>query len=183
MAETGETADREVLYGGRHVRFVRRGGWEYVERPHVTGIVGIVAVTDAGELVLVEQYRPPVSANVIELPAGLVGDQPGQEGEALLDAAGRELEEETGFRGATIEPLVVGAPSAGISSEITTLVRARGLTRVGPGGGDAHERITVHVVPLAQVERWLAARAAEGTVIDLKVYAALHFVRREQESS
>ena len=43
-------------------------------RTNATGVVVVVPVTDAGELVLVEQYRPPVQSRVLELPAGLVGD-------------------------------------------------------------------------------------------------------------
>ena len=53
--------------------------------------VGIVAVTSDGRLLLVEQFRIPVGKNVIELPAGLVGDLPGQEEESLKLAAQREL--------------------------------------------------------------------------------------------
>src|SRR5436190_21784999 len=87
----------EVLYEGKFRRYVRRGGWEYVARRNVTGIVGIIAVTDDGKLVLVEQFRPPVGKNVIEIPAGLAGDVAGSEHEALAEAARRELLEETGY--------------------------------------------------------------------------------------
>src|SRR5215217_1288754 len=82
---------------GKRVRLVRRGDWEFVTRKKSSGIVAIVAVTDDYKLVLVEQYRPPVAKSVIELPAGLAGDEAGHEQEDLLTAARRELLEETGY--------------------------------------------------------------------------------------
>jgi ADP-ribose pyrophosphatase len=156
---------------------VKRGRWEFVQRRNVTGIVGIVAVTDEGKLLLVEQYRVPVGRRVIEIPAGLAGDIAGSENEELIEAARRELEEETGYRAAQIGVLATGTSSAGLCSEVITVVRATGLTRVGPGGGDASESIVVHEVPLPDVPRWLDAKVREGLMVDLKVYSALHFAR------
>jgi ADP-ribose pyrophosphatase len=146
-----------------------------VQRKNITGIVGIVAVTDEGKLILVEQYRTPVDKRVIEIPAGLVGDTPGMENEALAEAANRELEEETGYRAQRIEPLAVGTASAGMSDEVITLLRASGLSRVGNGGGDASEQIQVHEISVNQVRTWLTDRQKEGLLVDLKVYSALYF--------
>jgi ADP-ribose diphosphatase len=77
---TGEQA--EVLFEGNYLRLLRRGRWEYVQRTRSTGIVVLVPITEAGELVLVEQLRPPIGKRVIELPAGLAGDIAGAEDEA-----------------------------------------------------------------------------------------------------
>jgi ADP-ribose pyrophosphatase len=164
-----------VCWEGRHLRVVTRGGWEFVQRPGVTGIVGIVAVTDEGRLVLTEQYRPPVNRRVIELPAGLVGDVAGQQDESLLAAARRELMEETGYEAAGLERLCHGTASAGISNEEITLFLATGLRKVGQGGGDPGEDITVHEAPVAALLPWLRRREAAGILVDLKVYAALPF--------
>jgi 8-oxo-dGTP pyrophosphatase MutT (NUDIX family) len=87
------------VYEGRHLSMFNRGGWEYAKRNTARPAVGIVAVTDDGKVVLVEQHRPPVGRNVIELPAGLSGDIAGSEEETLLEAAQRELLEETGYVG------------------------------------------------------------------------------------
>ncbi len=78
MAQSQSTA-LETLYSGRFLNLVRRGKWEFVERHSATGVVGIVAVTDEGRLLLVEQFRPPLQKQVIELPAGLAGDIAGEE--------------------------------------------------------------------------------------------------------
>lgn len=162
----------EILGQGRFLRLVRRGRWEYCQRRNISGIVVIVAVTDARELVLVEQERPAVRARVIELPAGLAGDGGA---ESLDVAARRELLEETGYQADRWERLCEVVPSPGLTSEVVTFYRASGLKKGGPGGGDETEQIVVHVVPLKGAEAWLRARAAAGFLIDEKVYAGLYF--------
>lgn len=163
----------EGLHEGRHLRLVRRGTWEFVQRRHGGEVVAIAALTAAGALLLVEQRRVPVGASVIELPAGLVGDDAGHEGEPLEEAARRELEEETGYAVDRLERGCRGPTSAGLAEEIVTLFVGRGARRVGAGGGVAGEDITVHEVPLAEAQAWLAARQAGGMLVDPKVYAGL----------
>jgi len=169
--------EEQVVWRGEWIAAVTRGKWEYVRRRNVTGIVGMVAVTDEGKLLLVEQHRAAVGGPVVELPAGLVGDEPGRQGEPLEAAARRELIEETGYEAARMERLVEAAPSAGLSGESITLFRAAELRKVGPGGGDDSEDITVHEVPLGEVEAFCDARRRAGAVIDAKIYAGLYFLR------
>lgn len=164
-----------TLASGKHLRFMRRGTWEYAERPGITGIVGIVAVTDEVKLILVEQWRPPVNNYVIELPAGLVGDEAGQLNESLLDAARRELFEETGYHAEKISILAAGPSSAGMSNEIVTLVRAEQLRKTAAGGGVDHEAIIIHEIPLSVVPLQLSKWISQGKLVDLKVHAAMYF--------
>lgn len=166
------------LHAGRHLRLVVRRGWEFVERPGVRGIVVLVAVTPEGRLLLVEQRREPVDADVLELPAGLAGDAGSPADEPLEEAARRELVEETGWDAASLERLTAGPPSAGVTSEVVTFFRARGLVRTGPGGGVEGEAIRVREVPLGEAGEYLRAREAEGTLVDPKVWAGLWFATR-----
>jgi ADP-ribose pyrophosphatase len=170
--------EREVVLEGKYLRFIRRGRWEYVERTNSSGAVVVAAVTADERLVLIEQFRVPVNATVVELPAGLVGDTPEARSEGEAAAARRELLEETGYAADELEPVLSGPISAGLSTETVTIYVARGARRVGPGGGDGTEDIKVHAVPLAEVEAWLAARRAEGLLVDAKIYAGLNFARR-----
>jgi ADP-ribose pyrophosphatase len=165
-----------VLAQGRYLTLVDDAGWEYVTRQGVTGIVVLVAITAARELVLVEQHRTPVGGAVIELPAGLVGDVPGHEAESLAVAARRELVEETGFEAREMLELPSGPIAVGVSDEVITFFEARGLRRVGAGGGDDSEDIKVHVVPLATLESFLDAQRARGLAVDPKIFAGLYLV-------
>jgi ADP-ribose pyrophosphatase len=158
------------VWEGRFLAVEVAGTWEYAVRNRGIEAAVIVAV-DGGHILLVEQFRVPVGRTCLELPAGLIGDE--TEGEALEDAARRELEEETGYRAAAIERLGVFHSSPGMTSEAFTLVRATGLTRVGEGGGEEGEDITVHRVPLAELLAFVEAQRAEGVAVDAKMLALL----------
>jgi len=170
--------EKEVVAKGRFLQLVKIGRWEFAERVNSSGAVAIVAVTDEGRLILVEQFRVPLGKRSIELPAGLAGDDAGTLGEALANAATRELLEETGYEAATMEYLTEGASSAGLTNETIALFRARGLKRVAAGGGDDQEEIVVHEIPLAEAPAWIARQQAAGTAVDLKVFGGLWYAGR-----
>jgi ADP-ribose pyrophosphatase len=170
--------DKRIMWRGSHLDLVMRGSWEFVERKNLRGIVCIVALTDDGKIVLVEQYRPPVSSRVIELPAGLVGDLPGQEAEALEAAARRELIEETGYDAGRMEQVFDGVPSAGLCDEHITFFLATELAKVGPGGGDHNEDITVHETPLDGLLDYLDARVRSGVKVDAKIFSPLYVIAK-----
>ena len=159
-------------YKGRFLGLNERDDWEYTYRTNASGVVVLVPVTDAGELVLVEQYRIPVKSRVLELPAGLVGDTDDPD-ENFRTAAYRELLEETGYAAGSLEELLTGPSTPGMSDEIITIYYASGLKRVGPGGGDGNEDITVHHLPVENSLEWLKAREADGILLDPKIYAGL----------
>jgi len=165
------------MASGRFLRLIKRGRWEYVERPHTAGAVAVVATTDAGELVLVEQHRVPLGRACVELPAGLAGDLDDDPEEAFIEAARRELLEETGYHADTLTHLFPAVTSPGLTSESIDLYRATGLTRRHDGGGVGQEQITVRLVPIPELDRWLAERAAAGLAIDIKVYTAAALAR------
>ncbi len=160
----------DLLWQGKYLEVRREGTWEFAARVGGLGAAVILATTDAGEIVLVEQLRRSFGRPVIELPAGLIGDD-GDFDPAV--AAARELAEETGFVASDWTNVGDFATSAGMSAETFTLFRATGLSRTGTGGGIDDEDITVHVVPLAGIAGWLAAARARGCVIDCRLIVAL----------
>ncbi|MEA3003634.1 MAG: ADP-ribose pyrophosphatase [Sphingomonadales bacterium] len=160
----------ETVWEGKYLKVIRQGRWEYVSRTRGVTAAVILAI-DEGDVILVEQYRVPLGARCVELPAGLVGDD--QAGEEIEAAAIRELEEETGYRAERMVRLGRFHASPGMSSEGFTLVRAEGLTRVGAGGGVPGEEIEVHRVPLDRVPAFLEAKRAEGACADVKLLLLL----------
>lgn len=166
----------QLLYRGKFLAMVRQGHWEYADRVNANGAVVIAAVTPDDKLLLAEQYRIPCGRNVIELPAGIAGDSPDTAQEHLEQAARRELLEETGYEAETLTQILTGPSSAGLTSELVTLFVAKGLRRVGQGGGVHNESITIHEVPVDKAKDWLLEQAAHGKLVDHKVFAGLFFL-------
>lgn len=160
----------EVVWQGKYIAAKRRGRWEYVGRARNIRAAVILATID-GDVLLVEQYRVPLGRDCLELPAGLIGDD--SEGEDDLVAAGRELEEETGYRAGRLEDLGTYYSSPGMVSESFTLVRATEVERTGPGGGIEGENIIVHRVPLPEVAAFVATKRAQGCGIDVRLLMLL----------
>ncbi len=156
------------------VPFGDGGRWEFVKRVHGIEAAVILALTEAREIILVEQYRPPLGRSCIELPAGLVGDE--TEGEDVLVSAQRELLEETGFEATHWESFGAFASSPGMVGELFHFYRATGLTKTGPGGGTEGEGITVHTVALEALPDFLAACRARGCAIDTRLLIGLGLV-------
>ena len=158
------------VWEGRYLNVRKQGTWEFVERAGRIEAVVILAIDD-NHVLLVEQHRVPLGRRCLELPAGLVGDE--TEGEAIEEAAKRELEEETGYFPARMERLGEFMSSPGMSSERFMLVRAHDLTKVGRGGGTFSEDITVHRVPLNDIARFVAGRRDGDVAIDAKLLMLL----------
>jgi 8-oxo-dGTP pyrophosphatase MutT (NUDIX family) len=116
------------------------------------GGVAVLALTDDGRLVMVEQFRHGTRTLSLELPSGVVDD-----GEAPEEAARRELREETGFEGG--EPRVLGCFELNPSWQKTAVhaVLVRGARRDGEKDEDAGEDIRVRLLPVAEVRRGVLA--------------------------
>ena len=142
------TADKDApvqtMWAGKYISVLKRGRWEYVSRTGSINAVVILAEHD-GKVILIEQYRVPVGARCLELPAGLVGDE--DEHATVEGTAVNELEEETGFTAERIERLGEFHSSPGMVAESFTLVRAHGvrpqplaMRRHGAGKTDLRRR-------------------------------------------
>ena len=165
---TDQEEPEQIRWSGKFITARTRGKWEYVTRARGIRAAVILAIDAEDHVLLVEQYRVPLGKYCLELPAGLIGDDEGAAGEDALAAAARELEEETGYHATHIKSLGEFYSSPGMVTESFTLVRAHGLTKVGPGGGTASEDITVHRVPLASISQCVESARTRGLGIDVR---------------
>lgn len=176
-----QPSPKEIVHEGRYLRMCHQDGWEFAERTNAGSAVIIIAKTPENTLLFVEQFRIPMGRNTIEMPAGLVGDL--DAADTLELAAKRELLEETGWQADTVQVLMIGPTSAGLSNEMIAFVRATGLTRIHAGGGDDTENITVHEVPVAEAAAWLTQKMAEGYSMDPKLWAGLWLLEKNPDGS
>ena len=165
-------APLETVWQGKYISAVKRGRWEYVSRSGSTNAVVILAEHD-GKVILIEQYRVPVGARCVELPAGLVGDE--DKDATVEETAIKELEEETGFTADRVEQLGQFQSSPGMVAESFTLVRAHGVRKIGKGGGTHEEDITVHLVAREDIPDFIKQRRAAGSAVDVKLLNFLRF--------
>jgi len=163
-----------IHYKGRYLSLVERDDWEFATRTNPVVAV-LVAWLPNRRLLLVEQYRKPVRNSVIELPAGLVGDTQDFAGESVIAAAHRELIEETGYAAGNITEIMRCPTSAGMTDETAVFVAATDLRKVGHGGGDASEDITVHAISHDRIDAWLQEQYRRGKAVDPKIYTALYW--------
>ncbi|WP_229405861.1 MULTISPECIES: NUDIX domain-containing protein [Micromonospora] len=135
-----EVTDRRERYAGRIFSVVTDevtmpgGGTAARDYVRHVGAVAVVALDDAGQVVLIRQYRHPVGRHLWELPAGLMDVS----GEDLAAAAARELAEEADLTAGTIDVLVDLHSSPGFSNEVVRVFLARDLADVP--AGQRHER-------------------------------------------
>lgn len=167
--------ERNILYEGKFLRLIKEGRWEYADRVNADGAVMVVAVTTDRKLILVEEYRYPLHAFTLGLPAGIAGDM-GEE--SKRECACRELREEAGYEAERMVYLCDGPSSPGMATEVISFFRAEGLTRVSAGGGVDNERIIVHEIPLGEVHDWLFEQMAQGKAVDPKIFTGLYFLSR-----
>jgi len=162
-----------IEWSGKFITARTRGKWEYVTRARGIRAAVILAIDEDDHVILVEQYRVPLGKPCLELPAGLIGDDHGAADEDPSTAAARELEEETGYRAERIVVIGEFYSSPGLASESFTLVRAYGLTQVGPGGGTEGENITVRRVALSALPQFVEEARKRGLGIDVRLLMLL----------
>ncbi|MGI5220018.1 NUDIX domain-containing protein [Nocardia sp. CA-290969] len=170
------TVDSRLVYRGAIVALrldqVEMPDGRVVEREVVEhhGAVAVVAVDDDGQVVLIRQYRHPLGERLLELPAGLIDIA----GEDPLEAAQRELAEETGLAAREWSVLVDVALSPGFTDEALRVYLARGLTDTHRPPPE-HEEADLELVRMPLDDAVRAALA--GEIVNATAVAGLLALR------
>jgi ADP-ribose pyrophosphatase len=173
-----EVVGSEVKYRGKlltvRVDDVRMTDGSVVQREIVKhpGAVVIVALDEDGKVVLVNQYRPAIGAQLDELPGGLLD----VDGESALDAAKRELDEEAHLIADEWNVLLDLHPSPGFSTEAVRVFLARDLTASEDEFAGEHEESTMTVArePLPDAVRRVLAGSITNALSAAGILAAVH---------
>ena len=164
----------EQVYRGRmldvrcdtvHLPDGKQATREYIVHP---GAVMVVPVLDDGRLVMVRQYRYPLSQVLLEFPAGKL-----DAGESVAECARRELAEETGCRASEWARACVIHNAAAYSTEGIEIWFARGLSR-GEQALDAGEFLDVCELDMAELD----ALASRGELTDVKTLIGLQWLQK-----
>lgn len=130
------------------------------------GAVAILAFLDEENILLVKQYRVALERVILEIPAGKL-----EKGEDPLEAAKRELEEETGYKAKELNYLGSIATGAGFTDELIHIYKGTNLYK-GVKGGDDDEFIEVTPFSIANIKEMIKT----GEIIDVKTIASLMYL-------
>jgi ADP-ribose pyrophosphatase len=173
--ESEQLADCRVFRVRRDVSEDPRRGRQHdfyvIEAPDW---INVVPLTAAGEVVLIEQYRHGSGEVSLEIPGGRVDDE-----EPPLEAARRELYEETGYEAVEIIELGRMRPNPAIQNNLIHTFAALGAVRRGEPVNDGTEHTIVRLVPLAEIPRLIAG----GQISHALVVAAFHLLSLREELS
>ncbi|MBD7907030.1 NUDIX domain-containing protein [Sporosarcina gallistercoris] len=169
------TVASETLFNGKIIELRvdevelpdgKRAKRELIKHP---GAVAIIAITDEGNIVLVEQFRKALERTIIEIPAGKI--EPGEDPEKT---AIRELEEETGYRANELTYVQSFATSPGFADEIIHLYLAKSLEKVeNPIAGDDDEFINLQECTVEEAEEMMK----DGRIYDAKTAFAVLYTK------
>jgi len=144
----------------------KRGKREIIKHP---GAVAVIAITDEGKMIMVEQYRKAMERSLVEIPAGKL--EPGEE---PLRTAERELEEETGYESGEMKHLISFYTSPGFADELVHLFVANDLKKKdNPADCDEDEFVEVLELTVEEAQRFIE----EGKIADAKTAYAVQYLQ------
>lgn len=172
-----KTIESEIIYEGKILTLRKDkvevpNGTAYREVVEHNGAAAIAALKDDNKLIMVKQYRKPAEKVMLEVPAGKIDGN-----EDPLDAAKRELKEETGYEASEWISLGFGFPSVGFSEEQIYLYIAKGLSG-GETAFDDDEAIDIFEYDLNELVEMVMKGEMEDFKSQLLILMTAEYLRR-----
>jgi 8-oxo-dGTP pyrophosphatase MutT (NUDIX family) len=142
-----------------------------------TDWVHVVALTKAGEFVMIRQYRHAIERVTLEVPGGAIHAKHGEAPEA---AGLRELTEETGYKAGRVVALGSHSPNPALQSNRMWLFLALDCELVGGQTLDPYEDIEVELLPRAQLEAAIAEGKIEHSLVIASLYFAENYLKKSE---
>jgi len=161
------------------ISFDGKASYPYFVVTSVAASISILALSHDGKLLLTREYRHPVERTVWGCPGGAI-----DAGEEPLEAAARELLEETGCSADSLEVIGKTFPLPGLSPHVTNVVLARGTKKTAPHSRSEEEWLEAEFVPFAEVEKIvLRAEDVDGILCQALYFFELHKRRVAEQIS
>jgi len=170
-----KTLESELKYKGCIINvkkdkvLLSDGKIHYREVAEHPGGVVILPILPDNRILFIKQWRHPVMQELIELPAGKLDVK----NEELLEAAKRELTEETGYTAKNWEYMGKILSTPGFCNEILYFYKASDLAHIG---ANPDEGEIIDIMPLAEEQAWCMIK--EGQIIDAKTIIGLSYLKR-----
>ncbi len=180
MIYNEKTVSSKEIFDGRIIRLrvdmVKMPGGNLAEREIIEhpGGVGIVAITDNDEIIMVKQFRKPIEKAIYEVPAGKLDN-----GEDHRLCGIRELGEETGYTAENFIYLGYMYPSPGFADEVTHLYLATGLTP-GEAHLDPDEYLDIEYIKTSKVVDMIMNNEINDAKTIFGVFKALEYLKRRE---
>lgn len=180
MIYNEKTVSSKEIFDGRIIRLrvdmVKMPGGNLAEREIIEhpGGVGIVAITDNDEIIMVKQFRKPIEKAIYEVPAGKL-----DKGEDHRLCGIRELSEETGYTAENFIYLGYMYPSPGFADEVTHLYLATGLTP-GEAHLDPDEYLDIEYIKTSKVVDMIMNNEINDAKTIFGVFKALEYLKRRE---
>ncbi len=168
-----KTIKRQKIYDGKVIKVfndkvqLQNGKTAYREVVEHFQVSAIVAVDDENKVIIEKQYRYPIGKEIYEIPAGLI-----DEGETPIEAAKRELLEETGYAAESWQEITSFYPSAGMHDELVHIFLAKGIKKVAEQQLDNDEVLSFELMDLDELLKKIGKKEiVDGkTVVGLLMY-------------
>ncbi len=174
-----KTNKRKTIYEGKIIEVfvddvrLPNGGTAKRELVFHHGGVGVIAITKAGKMIFVKQFRKPLEKVILEIPAGKI--EPGELDP--LATAKRELEEETAYQAKKWHAVESFALSPGFSNEVLHVFEAEELTKVeNPLPQDEDEVLELSELTLEEAKKAIQS----GLICDVKTIFAVYYWENKQ---